>query len=95
MRARSHPFSWKSPAAGATASASVLLPELLLVLERKPPATGAAPSTTKVMIEEPVDTLSPAAILISFAVPANGAGTSGEALSAFNSSQRFSSSTVS
>ncbi len=44
-------------------------------------AAGAAPSTSKTMIREPVDTLSPVLILISFTVPANGAGTSIEALS--------------
>ena len=44
-------------------------------------AAGAAPATSKTMIREPVDTLSPVLILISFTVPANGAGTSIEALS--------------
>ena len=44
-------------------------------------AAGAAPATSKIMIREPVDTLSPVLILISLTVPANGAGTSIEALS--------------
>ncbi len=46
-------------------------------------AAGAVPepATSNTMIREPVLTLSPAAILISFTVPANGAGTSIEALS--------------
>ncbi|EVU01491.1 hypothetical protein D018_2356B, partial [Vibrio parahaemolyticus VP2007-007] len=48
-------------------------------------AAGAAgapePATSNTMIREPVDTLSPAATLISLSVPENGAGTSIEALS--------------
>ncbi len=44
-------------------------------------AAGAAPATSKTIINEPVLTLSPVAILISLTVPANGAGTSIEALS--------------
>ena len=44
-------------------------------------AGAAAPATSKIMIREPVDTLSPVLILISLTVPANGAGTSIEALS--------------
>ena len=44
-------------------------------------AAGAAPATSKIMISDPVDTLSPVLILISLTVPANGAGTSIEALS--------------
>ncbi|MBE5634263.1 hypothetical protein HIN56_06755, partial [Salmonella enterica subsp. enterica serovar Choleraesuis] len=44
-------------------------------------AAGAAPATSKTIIREPVDTLSPVFTLISFTVPANGAGTSIEALS--------------
>ncbi len=44
-------------------------------------AAPSAPATSKIMIREPVDTLSPVLILISLTVPANGAGTSIEALS--------------
>ena len=44
-------------------------------------AAGAAPSASKTMISEPVLTFAPVSILISFTVPANGAGTSIEALS--------------
>ncbi|SPZ04634.1 Uncharacterised protein [Proteus mirabilis] len=42
---------------------------------------GALPATSNTMIREPVLTLSPTAILISFTTPAKGAGTSIEALS--------------
>ena len=45
------------------------------------PAAPASPATSKTIISEPVDTLSPTFTLISFTVPANGAGTSIEALS--------------
>ena len=44
-------------------------------------AAGALPATSNTKISEPVDTLSPAATLISLTVPANGAGTSIDALS--------------
>ena len=44
-------------------------------------ATGAAPATSNFIINEPVETLSPAFTKISLTTPANGAGTSIEALS--------------
>ena len=58
-------------AAGATADAA----------GAETTAAGAAPATSNTMISEPVFTLSPVAILISLTVPANGAGTSIDALS--------------
>ena len=42
---------------------------------------GAAPATSKRIINEPVDTLSPDFTRISFTTPPNGAGTSIDALS--------------
>ena len=44
-------------------------------------AAGALPATSKRMINVPVETLSPALMIISFTIPATGAGTSIEALS--------------
>ena len=44
-------------------------------------AAGAEPATSNTITREPVETESPEAILISLTVPANGAGTSIDALS--------------
>ena len=56
---------------------------------------GAAPSASKTMMAEPVLTLSPVAMVISLTTPANGAGTSMEALSPSTTISDCSASTLS
>ena len=58
-------------------------------------AGAAAPSASKIMIWEPVATLSPTLIRISLTIPADGAGTSMEALSPSTAMMDWSSSTLS